>query len=293
MRNNIATICLWVGAMGSQAMGQSAPDVIGRVAEALGGRDRILSVRTLKIEGYGQTAAQNGGANASASVDSPQVWTNVQAYEKTIDLANQRIRIRQRTQAWTSAATLSRAIGGMTANVLDGDIAYSVNANGETRRGGNPDNLRIEMLTHPIGLIRAALERGAVVDNLRNQGNQQLVDIRTDDGDIFTLGIDVETNLPAWVRWMASDQTLRDVTYRMAFTGYVPINGVKMPSGFRTVIDFRNVVQRTLYVNRNTVDGPIDDLAAPQSVRSSPPGAVFVPVVEAEPVAPGCVAAPR
>ena len=104
-------------------LGQSSPDVIQRAAEALGGQERIQSVRTLTIEGYGQTAPQNGGANASASVDAPQLWTNFQAYEKTIDLENERVRIRQRSQAFTSTATLSRSLGNIvTTQVLDGDI---------------------------------------------------------------------------------------------------------------------------------------------------------------------------
>jgi glyoxylase-like metal-dependent hydrolase (beta-lactamase superfamily II) len=38
--------------------------------------------------------------------------------------------------------------------------------------------------------------------------------------------------------------------------------------GFATTIDFRNVVQSKLYVDRNIVDGPIDDLAAPAAVRA-------------------------
>ena len=42
-------------------------------------------------------------------------------------------------------------------------------------------------------------------------------------------------------------------------------------SGFATTIDFRNVVQSKLYVDRNIVDGPIDDLSAPASVRSAAP----------------------
>ncbi len=288
MRNNIWTLCLLVTAMCGQAMGQSAPDVIRRAAEALGGEDRILSLRTLKIEGYGQAAAQNGGANASASVDSPQVWTNIQGYEKTIDLANNRVRVRQRSQAFTSAATLSRGLGNIvTTQVLDGDIAYTVNEDGEARRGGNAPNLRIEMLTHPVALVRRALDATTVVNNLRNRGNQQLVDITTEEGDHFTLGIDRETQLPTSVRWMVSDGMLADLAFQTAFTGYMPIDGVQMPFGFNTVIDFRNIVQSKLYVNRNTVDASIDDLAAPQSVRSAAPPSAFVPMVEAEVVADG------
>ena len=285
MRKSIWTVCLTLTVMCGQAMGQSAPDLIRSAAEALGGQDRILSLRTLKIEAYGQTAAQNGGANASASVDAPQVWNNIQAYEKTIDLENERVRVVQRSQAFTSTATLSRGLGSIvTTNVLDGDVAYTVSQDGEARRGGNAANLRLEMLTHPVVLVYTALDPATRVDNLRNQGDQQLVDITTQEGEEFTLAVDRETGLPTSVRWMVHDPMLADVAYQTAFSGYIPIDGVRMPMGFNTTIDFRNIVQSKLYVNRNTVDGSIDDLAAPASVRAGPPPPPFVPMVEAQAV---------
>jgi len=46
--------------------------VINRAADALGGKERILSVKTLTIYGYGQQAYQNGGGNIAASPDAPQ-----------------------------------------------------------------------------------------------------------------------------------------------------------------------------------------------------------------------------
>jgi len=42
--------------------------LINSVAEALGGRERVLSLKTLTIYGYGQQAYQNRGGNITASV---------------------------------------------------------------------------------------------------------------------------------------------------------------------------------------------------------------------------------
>ena len=61
------------------------------------------------------------------------------------------------------------------------------------------------------------------------------------------------------------------MTYRTAFAGYAPEKGIQLPTGIATTIDFRNVVQSKLYVDRNIVDAWIDDLTAPASVRSAPP----------------------
>ncbi len=291
MRSSIRMGCLLVvfTVMCGQSSGQSnAMGVVERAAEALGGRDRILSVGTLKIEGYGQQAGQNGGGNPSASPDAPQVWNNIQAYEKTIDVNNERMRVRWRRQAFQQTATLSRGLGNIVlTNVLDGDIAYNVSEDGETQRSNVADSLRIEMLTHPVVLVRKALDSATQVNNLREQADLQIVDITTDRGEQFGLAVDRETGLPRWVRWMESDPMLRDLTFQMAFTGYMPIDGIQMPYGFNTVVDFRDIVQSKLYVNRNTVDGPIDNLTAPQSVRSSPPPVPFMRAIEVEPVAEG------
>jgi hypothetical protein len=39
----------------------AAMRMIGGAAEALGGRERILAVKTIVLEGYGETADMNGG----------------------------------------------------------------------------------------------------------------------------------------------------------------------------------------------------------------------------------------
>ncbi len=102
-----------------------ASAVIHKAADALGGVDRIKSIHSLRLEGYGQEAVQHGGGNTSASHEAPQRWTNSLNWEETIDLQNQRIRIRQRTfEAWLPAGAMSRVIGNITTTaILDGDVA--------------------------------------------------------------------------------------------------------------------------------------------------------------------------
>jgi glyoxylase-like metal-dependent hydrolase (beta-lactamase superfamily II) len=291
MRKNIEAACLLAAVIFGEASAQSpAANVVRKAAEALGGVDRIMAVRSLRLEGYGQDALQDGGGNTSASIEAPQRWNNVMSWEETIDLANQRIRIRQRSQSWLPAATLSRVIGNvMTTSVLDGDVPYTVNAQGAQRRANSrtADNLRTELNTHPVAVVRLALDASAVVNNLRTEGKVRMVDIAPRQGPRLTLATDIKTGLPVWVRWMENDGMLRDLTSQKWFTGFEPINGVMMPTGFKTVIDFRNVVQSQIYITRNSVDGPIDDLAASQTVRAAAITAPQPLVVEATPVAKG------
>ena len=66
---------------------------------------------------------------------------------------------------------------------------------------------------------------------------------------------------------------LGDVTLRVAFAGYVPEKDIQMPTGINTVMDWRNIVQNKLYIDRNFVDEPIPDASAPASVRTATPEA--------------------
>jgi hypothetical protein len=105
--------------------------------------------------------------------------------------------------------------------------------------------------------------------------------------DALTLAVDAGTHLPAWVSWVGPDPNLGDVTFRTSFVGYQSERGVLLPSGFNTTMDFRAVVQQKLYVDKSTVDGPIDDMAAPPEVRSAPVPAPQPPVITVTPVAKG------
>jgi glyoxylase-like metal-dependent hydrolase (beta-lactamase superfamily II) len=139
----------------------------------------------------------------------------------------------------------------------------------------------MEMLAHPVTIVRAALDPATKVSNLRTQGPLQLVDVTVRQGDTLTLAVNATSRLPAWVSYVGPNVNLGDVTYRTAFAGYVPVQGVQLPTGFATTIDFRDIVQSKLYVDRNIVDGPIDDLSAPESVRrpappQGPPGGAAV-----------------
>jgi hypothetical protein len=60
-----------------------------------------------------------------------------------------------------------------------------------------------------------------------------------------------------------------------------------LPNGFNTVIDFRNISQNKLYVDANTLDGEIPNLAASAEVRSASAPAPQAPTVDASPVAKG------
>ena len=57
------------------------------------------------------------------------------------------------------------------------------------------------------------------------------------------------------------------MTYRTSFFGYDKVAGVLLPMGYTTRVDWRDNTVRTLMVDRNSVDVPVEQLAAPPEVR--------------------------
>jgi glyoxylase-like metal-dependent hydrolase (beta-lactamase superfamily II) len=255
----------------------SSPELqlLTRAADALGGRDRVMALKSLQIVGYGELAYFNGGGNITGDADAPQKWQKVLEYTRTIDLEHWRTRVQQRLKMdFVFASTVGQLGLNRTNETLDGGgflAAPQSAAPPQPAGAAAARQRRVELLAHPVTIVRAALDPTSKLSNLRKQGNLQLVDVTVRQGDTLTLALNATSNLPVWVSYVGPNANLGDVTHRTAFAGYVPEKGIQLPTGFATTIDFRNVVQSKLYVDRNIVDAPIDDLSAPASVRSAPP----------------------
>src|SRR5438876_1357486 len=146
----------------AQQQTQAAVRLIAAAADALGGRERILSVKTIALEGYGEAAYMNGGGNISASPDAPQKWVSIPEYQKTIDLEHGRMRLRQRNHQNFIFASVAGYLGAPNPNTayLDGQIAYNIGANGRAVRANEAaaQARRLEMLNNPVGIVRIALD---------------------------------------------------------------------------------------------------------------------------------------
>src|SRR3954471_905049 len=287
MRTTLVVLLIAAGsALAVGVAGQAAApelQLVTRAADALGGRARVAGVKSLQIVGYGELAYFNGGGNITADAAAPQKWQKVLDYARTIDLEHWRTRVQQRLKMdFEFASTVGQLGLNRTSETLDGDIAYNIGAGFlAAPTPGTPQpqpagaaaarQRRVEMLAHPITIVRAALDPRTRLSNLRKQGSLQLVDVTVPQGDTLTLAVDASSNLPAWVSYVGPNANLGDVVFRTAFSGYEPEKGLQLPTGFATTIDFRNVVQSKLHVDRNIVDGPIDDLSAPASVRAARP----------------------
>ena len=273
---------LVVIALVAAACSSAAPErrIIDDAAAALGGADRIQALAALEISGSGP--APNAGQNRMPDDELP-VW-QVSEHTRSIDLANGRTRVRQRREAkfQFAGATVQQVAQG-----LDGDVAYNVAPDGTMVRAGDAAarDRRIELLHHPITIVRAALDPAAKLANPRTEGTEQLVDITTAKGDALTLAIDQSTHLPSRVLSMGANANMGDVAIVTTFADYEDVDGVKLPRRLTTMMD--KYLQFDLQVAKNSVGGNVADLAAPASVTSAAAPAPPPVVVTVEEVAKG------
>ncbi|MBI4265949.1 MAG: MBL fold metallo-hydrolase [Acidobacteria bacterium] len=246
------------------ACAQTPPEVqvVNDAAEALGGRDRVLAVRTLSVEGEGTDGAVGG----SATPDAPPNTFSVTEYRKTFDLANQRMSLQQ---VRTAQFAFANAVVTRQQQGLDRDIAFNVGANGAATRASEQvaRARRLEMLQHPLTAVRAALDPAARIANLRTEDGQPHVDITTAGGDTVTLAVDAATSLPSHLSFPSYDANWGDTSIEAQFSEYEDVGGLQLPRRIVTRQDQWMTTDRTL--TSQAVDGDAGDLAAPDAVRTA------------------------
>jgi glyoxylase-like metal-dependent hydrolase (beta-lactamase superfamily II) len=239
--------------------------ILNDAASALGGRDRILAVKTLVIEGEGTIGTLGQDMTPEAA---SQAFI-VSEYKRTIDLAAERARIEQtRTPnfAYFQGQAPQKQVQG-----IDGDVGYNVASNGNATRVSNAvaRDRRAEIYHHPLTIVRAALDPAAKLANPRAAANQRVVDITTAHGLTFTLAIDSSTRLPTRVVSMTDNAVLGDVAIETSFADYHDVNGLTLPGHLTTKTDKYTTVD--LRAVKQTIDADAANLAAPPAAASAAP----------------------
>jgi glyoxylase-like metal-dependent hydrolase (beta-lactamase superfamily II) len=268
--NVFRTTILAVAVMGACSKATPEQQVIDDAAAALGGRDRILAVKTLVIEGDGA----NGNLGQDLTPERSVQTFTVTDYKRAIDVAGTRTRVEQ-TRTPTFPYFQGQQPQRQILGVAD-DIGYNIAPAGAATRVPNAvaQDRRVEILHHPLTIVRAALTPGATLANARTANGQKAVDVTT-KGLTFTLAIDATTNLPTRVVSMADNLNLGDVAIETAFTDYQDVGGLKLPARLTTTTD--RVMTADIHATKQTIDGPAPDLAAPAAAASAAPIAAAPP----------------
>ena len=275
-------VLIAVAAVGGCTQATPEQQIISDAAAALGGRDKILAVKALVIEGSGT----NGNLGQDMAPDATGQTFAVAGYKRAMDVAAGRVRIEQtRTPNFTyfqGQQPQTQVLG------LDGDVAYNVAPNGMATRAADAvaRSRRAESYHHPLTIVRAALDPAATLSNTRTQDNQRVVDITTANGLLFTLAIDATTKRPTRVVSMADNTNLGDVAIETSFADYQDVNGLQLPARLTATTD--KYTTADLRLTKQTIDGDGGDLAAPAAAASAAaPAAVPTPIVTVQEVAPG------
>jgi len=256
--------------------------IVADAASALGGRNRILAVKTLVIEGEGT----NGNLGQDMTMDAASQQFVLSGYKRSVDVVNLRARTEQtRTPnfAYFQGPQAQKQVLG-----VDGDVGYNIAPNGNATRVSNAvaKDRRAEIYHHPLKIVRAALAPEAKLENPRTAGNERVVDVTTSDGLKFTLATDATTNLPTRVVSMTDNTNLGDVAIETSFADYVEVGGLKLPKRLTTKTDKYKTAE--IRVTRQAIDGETGDLTAPQAAASAPAIAAPPPAtVTAEELAKG------
>ena len=250
------------------------------VARAMGGKDRVLGVRTLVVEGRGEQL--NFGQNFTPMADTK---FEVTSYRWATDFAGGRhlIDVTRVPRFVTAVTTPQRIRLG-----LDGTVGYGILPNGNMTRAGaqaaadrahNP-------IFHPIGFLQAAYAAGTRVSDAGVDGASRLVRIDV-GGRGYTMAINPSTNLPTRIETRVDQPMLGDVSLVMDLMDYQESAGLRVP--MRMVQRYENLF--TLSDIRFTsvrVNEDVGSIAATDSIRAvvlpaSPPA----PVIAVDTLAPG------
>lgn len=226
--------------MCSAAAAQEEPArrLLESVAEAMGGLDRLRSVRNVVLTGFGQRVYQDGGGNLSGDVNAPPKWRAVADAQRTFDLANGRAVNQERQSAMFPFAA---------------PFGHSWNRTATPQSG-------VDLMDHPLPALLEALNPDTELGAVGVEDGLSVVQFMIEDGTTIWMGIDPATRLPAWTRRIVPHTNLGDVAATSYFTGYLPYDGVQLPHGLMNRIDWRDQITLMFQVDSYRVDVPADQL---------------------------------
>src|SRR4029453_2244694 len=146
-----------LAAMAGCAQATPEQQIVNDAARALGGRDRVLKVTTVALEGEGRQF--NLGQDMRPDATTQTFTLTDLTYRQ--DLSANRARLEQTrtpTFAYFQGPAPQRQIQG-----IDGDVAYNISPTNTATRAATTVSYdgRADLYRQPIAIVRAALSPGA------------------------------------------------------------------------------------------------------------------------------------
>ena len=251
-------------------------NIIKLSANALGGEEAIKNLKTLKLYGYAQYAYMWAGGNISSSPDAPQKLIAANELQRIWDFQNDGFQMKERrNMLFPFAAQFGHSYFPLN-QILIRNIAYNKLPNGKSTRVGEflEDPLTVDgrkirklwSLTNPVTMLNALLNQRAKASNLRTEDGLDIMDIFVDENVELVFAINSETKIPQYIQWYTSQTNLGEITFTTTFTGYMPFDGIKLPMGYNTKMDFRDTMYFRMYVDGYKVNENVESMEAPQNI---------------------------
>lgn len=283
----VVTLTVPSSGLGAQAAGRlrQAPVaqeagrvLVGRVAAAMGGPQRILAVRTLLLQGAGDAYRLGQAATPEAAL--PRVA--ITSRRHAIDFANRRwaldeVRERRASDGTVTSERQRTAYDAVAFDLVDDTTARRAAAREDADRAD-------ELLQHPIGFMQLALAPGADLTVSRGHAGAQLLHMEI-AGFQFDMAIDSVTMLPARIERAMHHPVLGDIVLSSHFSDWRLVDSVRVPMRVARRIDARWTIADIRIDSARLNDG-VGDLSAPASVLESEPPPPVVVVLTDE-LAPG------
>ncbi len=235
-----------------QGQGRAARALLEAAAAAMGGLERLEGLDTLVMTGFGQRYAANG--NISADPNSPPKWQAVAESERYFDLHAGRALNRERASNMFPFAA---------------PFGMSWDARERVQSG-------LAVLDHPLPALLATLRPSTKLGAVQIEAGMAVVPATIEDGTTFWIAIDPRTHLPYFTRWITGSSTLGNVTNTAYFTGYLPFEGVWLPTGLMDKIDWRD--QATLMFQVDSYRLNLQDMPAFPAAAASARGPASRPL---------------
>ena len=246
----------------------------------LGGRERLLGIRTLVLEGTGEwpNFGQNNTPGANTAFE-------ITSFRRVYDIPNRRWFMDQTRVPKFVAANMAPQRVRLG---LDGDVAYNVSAAGTTSRGSMQQaaDRAMDLLFHPVAFIQAAYAPDAQVVESIATNNRRRVTLTTGGVD-YTLVINGVTNLPMRIERSVYQPMLGDVTMFVDLAEWQDVGGVRLPNRMTMSLEKGGVVQ-DYRIAKATINATIENIAASDSLRAAVVQAGLpVPTIVVDTLAPG------
>lgn len=276
----VSAIALTPGASAAQA---ASP--LDAVARAMGGKDRVLAVRTLVLEGTGDVL--NFGQNHTPYAENR---FEVTSFRRSFDFASRRWFLDQTRVPRFQTANTNPQRQRFGLDGYPNSVAYNVAPNGNMVRAGAPvaaDRLN-EFLYHPVGFLMAGFADGTEVSVEPAPNNLRRIRI-TLVGLTFAMLVDGATMLPARIEKIVHHPMLGDVTLATELSDWREVDGLRLPMRITqriadrwTLSDYR--------VTTAAVNADVGNIAATDSIRAvtlQAGGGPPAPNVVVDTIAPG------